>query len=109
MPNSARAFLLWWAPQGVLPPRTNSISASDSNPNAHNGNGNANSNTNGSANKGAGQGGTGNLQYPKEYSIFVGDLAPETSKSDLVAVSGVLCFLFLFESRHSLWMARCKY
>jgi hypothetical protein len=25
-------------------------------------------------------------QYPKEYSIFVGDLAPETSNSDLVAV-----------------------
>ena len=30
---------------------------------------------------------TGPLQqYPKEYSIFVGDLAPETSNSDLVAV-----------------------
>ncbi|KAF5387872.1 hypothetical protein D9615_000837 [Tricholomella constricta] len=30
---------------------------------------------------------TGALQqYPKEYSIFVGDLAPETSNSDLVAV-----------------------
>ncbi|KAF9067660.1 hypothetical protein BDP27DRAFT_1296025 [Rhodocollybia butyracea] len=26
------------------------------------------------------------LRYPKEYSIFVGDLAPETSNSDLVAV-----------------------
>ena len=25
-------------------------------------------------------------QYQKEYSIFVGDLAPETSNSDLVAV-----------------------
>ena len=25
-------------------------------------------------------------QYSKEYSIFVGDLAPETSDSDLVAV-----------------------
>ncbi|EGO02253.1 hypothetical protein SERLA73DRAFT_86524 [Serpula lacrymans var. lacrymans S7.3] len=25
-------------------------------------------------------------QYPREYSIFVGDLAPETSNSDLVAV-----------------------
>ncbi|KAJ7681632.1 hypothetical protein B0H14DRAFT_3677922 [Mycena olivaceomarginata] len=32
--------------------------------------------------------------YPKEYSIFMGDLAPETSNSDLVAVSCVLfCFL----------------
>ncbi|KAF9036892.1 hypothetical protein BDZ89DRAFT_1110556 [Hymenopellis radicata] len=28
----------------------------------------------------------GTPQYPKEYSIFVGDLAPETSNSDLVAV-----------------------
>ncbi|KAI0920843.1 hypothetical protein AcV5_001381 [Taiwanofungus camphoratus] len=27
-----------------------------------------------------------NPQYPKEYSIFVGDLAPEVSNSDLVAV-----------------------
>ena len=26
------------------------------------------------------------LQYPKECSIFVGDLAPEVSNSDLVAV-----------------------
>ncbi|KAJ7241513.1 hypothetical protein B0H12DRAFT_43935, partial [Mycena haematopus] len=26
------------------------------------------------------------MMYPKEYSIFVGDLAPETSNSDLVAV-----------------------
>ncbi|KAF9049403.1 hypothetical protein BDZ89DRAFT_1057762 [Hymenopellis radicata] len=29
---------------------------------------------------------SGRPQYPKEYSIFVGDLAPETSNSDLVAV-----------------------
>lgn len=29
---------------------------------------------------------SGGQQYPKEYSIFVGDLAPETSNSDLVAV-----------------------
>ena len=28
----------------------------------------------------------GQPQFPKEYSIFVGDLAPETSNSDLVAV-----------------------
>ncbi|KAJ7922266.1 hypothetical protein B0H13DRAFT_1707790 [Mycena leptocephala] len=31
-------------------------------------------------------GGGGGMQYAKEYSIFVGDLAPETSNSDLVAV-----------------------
>ncbi|KAJ7933618.1 hypothetical protein B0H13DRAFT_1592236 [Mycena leptocephala] len=30
--------------------------------------------------------GVGAGGYPKEYSIFVGDLAPETSNSDLVAV-----------------------
>lgn len=30
--------------------------------------------------------GAQNPQYPKEYSIFVGDLAPEVSNSDLVAV-----------------------
>ncbi|KAJ7877583.1 hypothetical protein B0H14DRAFT_3782774 [Mycena olivaceomarginata] len=32
-----------------------------------------------------GVGGGGPPPYPKEYSIFVGDLAPETSNSDLVA------------------------
>ncbi|KAJ6560033.1 hypothetical protein B0H19DRAFT_108122 [Mycena capillaripes] len=36
------------------------------------------------AGMGVGVGGVG--PYPKEYSIFVGDLAPETSNSDLVAV-----------------------
>ncbi|KAJ7033044.1 hypothetical protein C8F04DRAFT_636640 [Mycena alexandri] len=42
-----------------------------------------------------GGGGGPNPQYPKEYSIFVGDLAPETSNSDLVAVSDFgLLFLF---------------
>ncbi|KAJ7681933.1 hypothetical protein DFH06DRAFT_284411 [Mycena polygramma] len=35
---------------------------------------------------GGGVGSQGPPQYPKEYSIFVGDLAPETSNSDLVAV-----------------------
>ncbi|KAJ7880703.1 hypothetical protein B0H13DRAFT_1630297, partial [Mycena leptocephala] len=33
-----------------------------------------------------GAGGGGPPPYPKEYSIFVADLAPETSNSDLVAV-----------------------
>ncbi|KAF8145484.1 hypothetical protein K438DRAFT_544922 [Mycena galopus ATCC 62051] len=37
----------------------------------------------GNVNGGVGVGANG---YPKEYSIFVGDLAPETSNSDLVAV-----------------------
>ncbi|KAK6981666.1 hypothetical protein R3P38DRAFT_3376068 [Favolaschia claudopus] len=35
---------------------------------------------------GLGSVGSGGGEYPKEYSIFVGDLAPETSNSDLVAV-----------------------
>ncbi|KAK6996156.1 hypothetical protein R3P38DRAFT_2482883, partial [Favolaschia claudopus] len=35
-------------------------------------------------------------EYAKEYSIFVGDLAPETSNSDLVAVH--LTFIRLFAS-----------
>ncbi|KAJ7871811.1 hypothetical protein B0H14DRAFT_201810 [Mycena olivaceomarginata] len=36
--------------------------------------------------QGVGVGAGGAAAYPKEYSIFVGDLAPETSNSDLVAV-----------------------
>lgn len=63
MPNSAKPFVLNWASSvpSVSPmsaPFPSSAAAS-----------------------------TGSLQqYPKEYSIFVGDLAPETSNSDLVAV-----------------------
>ncbi|KAH8096623.1 hypothetical protein BXZ70DRAFT_896007 [Cristinia sonorae] len=64
MPNSSRPFTLNWASSvpnaplngGVLPTTTISIP------------------------------GAQNPQYPKEYSIFVGDLAPEVSNSDLVAV-----------------------
>ncbi|KAL1747283.1 hypothetical protein HDZ31DRAFT_32395 [Schizophyllum fasciatum] len=60
MPNSAKAFVMNWA-AGM--PATSPVGASFSAVNA----------------------GVQN-QYPKEYSIFVGDLAPETSNSDLVAV-----------------------
>ena len=63
MPNSAKPFVMNWA-SSVGP--TSSIS------------------TPFSATNGAQA--TGVQQYPKEYSIFVGDLAPETSNSDLVAV-----------------------
>ena len=62
MPNSTRPFNVSWAaslpntPLSAPPPSTSS-----SVPGAQ-------------------------QQYPKEYSIFVGDLAPETSNSDLVAV-----------------------
>ncbi|KAJ7167857.1 hypothetical protein C8R46DRAFT_1034453 [Mycena filopes] len=158
MPNSARAFVLGWAPAGVSGPPAPSSSSSpntaapsnnstnnntnnnNASPNVNaptNNNGIANANANGngfggyanvnggsvvsptsplspvsmgSAGVGAsmhapmnvgasmnvngmgvgagvgGGGGGGNPQYPKEYSIFVGDLAPETSNSDLVAV-----------------------
>lgn len=62
MPNSAKPFVLNWASAvpSVSPVITYSPAAGPA---------------------------TGPLQqYPKEYSIFVGDLAPETSNSDLVAV-----------------------
>jgi RNA recognition motif-containing protein len=56
MPNSAKPFSLNWAP--ALPPAvTASLGPSTPAP-----------------------------QYQREHSIFVGDLAPETSNSDLVAV-----------------------
>ncbi|KAJ7816105.1 hypothetical protein B0H13DRAFT_2380614 [Mycena leptocephala] len=56
-----------------------------------NGNGMGGVNRNGMGVNGMGIGMTGMVGvgaggYPKEYSIFVGDLAPETSNSDLVAV-----------------------
>ncbi|KAI0320217.1 hypothetical protein OF83DRAFT_1053524 [Amylostereum chailletii] len=57
MPNSTKPFLLNWASSTPITP---SLSPP----------GNASQQT----------------QYPKEYSIFVGDLAPEASNSDLVAV-----------------------
>ncbi|KAG6897174.1 hypothetical protein C0992_003563 [Termitomyces sp. T32_za158] len=63
MPNSSRPFVLNWASTAQAPPSQSTAFA----------NGAANA-TNASQ------------QYPKEYSIFVGDLAPETSNSDLVAV-----------------------
>lgn len=63
MPNSAKPFVMNWASSvGPTSPMSTHFSA-----------------TNGAQV-------TGVQQYPKEYSIFVGDLAPETSNSDLVAV-----------------------
>jgi hypothetical protein len=61
MPNSNKPFVLNWS--SSVPPTT-SLPASPTS----------------SATAG------GQQQYPMEYSIFVGDLAPETSNSDLVAV-----------------------
>lgn len=61
MPNSSKPFVLNWAP-AVPPPMNTTFPAATP---AYNGN---------------------SQQYQKEYSIFVGDLAPETSNSDLVAV-----------------------
>ncbi|KAI0080776.1 hypothetical protein K474DRAFT_1672312 [Panus rudis PR-1116 ss-1] len=63
MPNSSRPFTLNWAssvPTAPLPAGFNGQTISIP--------------------------GAQNPQYPKEYSIFVGDLAPEVSNSDLVAV-----------------------
>lgn len=60
MPNSTKPFVLNWASSV---PSTTPVTASFSTPNI-----------------------LASPQYPKEYSIFVGDLAPETSNSDLVAV-----------------------
>ncbi|KAG1752510.1 uncharacterized protein EDB91DRAFT_1243270 [Suillus paluster] len=62
MPNSNKPFVLNWAssaPTGPVPPSFPTAGVIV--PTAH-------------------------PQFPKEYSIFVGDLAPETSNSDLVAV-----------------------
>jgi hypothetical protein len=56
MPNSNKPFLLNWASSTPIPP---SVSPA---------------------------GFTAQSQHAKEYSIFVGDLAPEASNSDLVAV-----------------------
>ncbi|KAH9854977.1 hypothetical protein C2E23DRAFT_725296 [Lenzites betulinus] len=63
MPNSAKQFSLNWAASVPSAPLPSSIPGQTiSIP------------------------GVQNPQYPKEYSIFVGDLAPEVSNSDLVAV-----------------------
>ncbi|KAI0832789.1 hypothetical protein BC628DRAFT_1407184 [Trametes gibbosa] len=63
MPNSAKPFSLNWASSVPSAPLPSSIPGQTiSIP------------------------GVQNPQYPKEYSIFVGDLAPEVSNSDLVAV-----------------------
>ncbi|KAI0682642.1 hypothetical protein C8Q76DRAFT_637103 [Earliella scabrosa] len=63
MPNSSKPFSLNWAssvPSAPMPPSMPGQTISIP--------------------------GVQNPQYPKEYSIFVGDLAPEVSNSDLVAV-----------------------
>lgn len=63
MPNSSRPFMLNWASSVPTAPLSTAFTGPTiSIPGAQ------------------------NPQYPKEYSIFVGDLAPEVSNSDLVAV-----------------------
>jgi hypothetical protein len=64
MPNSSKPFVLNWASSVPSP-------ASSTTPFPYGG---------------AFNSGTQQQPYQKEYSIFVGDLAPETSNSDLVAV-----------------------
>lgn len=58
MPNSTKPFLLNWASSTPIPPSLSPPGGVSAQ----------------------------QQQYPKEYSIFVGDLAPEASNSDLVAV-----------------------
>lgn len=62
MPNSSRPFNITWAASLPTTPVTSAFPVA-----------------------GAAIGGP-QQHYPREYSIFVGDLAPETSNSDLVAV-----------------------
>ncbi|KAJ3535199.1 hypothetical protein NM688_g7012 [Phlebia brevispora] len=63
MPNSSKTFTMNWASSVPTAPLSSSFNGPTiSIPGAQ------------------------NPQYPKEYSIFVGDLAPEVSNSDLVAV-----------------------
>jgi hypothetical protein len=57
MPNSSKPFLLNWASSTPIPPSHSPLGFSNQ-----------------------------SQQHAKEYSIFVGDLAPEASNSDLVAV-----------------------
>ncbi|KAF9562486.1 hypothetical protein CPC08DRAFT_634036 [Agrocybe pediades] len=67
MPNSAKPFVMNWASSvnASASPVSTTFPSSASSPQPQL---------------------TQQQQYPKEYSIFVGDLAPETSNSDLVAV-----------------------
>ncbi|KAF5371184.1 hypothetical protein D9758_004211 [Tetrapyrgos nigripes] len=76
MPNSSKSFTLNWASNVSLPGTTPLPSSNPLVPNRANLN-----DFNNLLQQQQGQ-----PQYPKEYSIFVGDLAPETSNSDLVAV-----------------------
>ncbi|KAI0034373.1 hypothetical protein K488DRAFT_17828, partial [Vararia minispora EC-137] len=63
MPNSTKPFVLSWASSTPITPSTSPIERTTTGPN-----------------------GAAQPAFPKEYSIFVGDLAPEASNSDLVAV-----------------------
>ncbi|KAK1220438.1 hypothetical protein PQX77_016819 [Marasmius sp. AFHP31] len=63
MPNSAKPFHITWASAVQLPTAASSTFSPSVQSQSH-----------------------AQQHYPTEYSIFVGDLAPETSNSDLVAV-----------------------
>lgn len=88
MPNSTKPFILNWASSTPITPTVSP--PAQSTPTTTNGNGsstpnNNNNNTNGNGSS-SNNGSSGPQSFPKEYSIFVGDLAPEASNSDLVAV-----------------------
>ena len=80
MPNSNKPFILNWASSTPITPTVSP--PAQSTPTTSNGNGNSKENSSSGNNNGSG----GTQSFPKEYSIFVGDLAPEASNSDLVAV-----------------------
>ncbi|VDB99548.1 unnamed protein product [Peniophora sp. CBMAI 1063] len=83
MPNSNKPFILNWASSTPITPTVSP--PAQSTPTTTNGNGsNTAGKDNSSSNSNNGSG--GQQSFPKEYSIFVGDLAPEASNSDLVAV-----------------------
>jgi RNA recognition motif-containing protein len=67
MPNSTKPFVLSWASSTPITPSTSPANQQQSS-------------------SGGSNGGGPQPAFPKEYSIFVGDLAPEASNSDLVAV-----------------------
>ncbi|KAJ7048380.1 RNA-binding domain-containing protein [Mycena amicta] len=101
MPNSSRSFVMGWAPAGLAvaptasppsssPPSTTSSYASLVSPTSllspvSAGSGHSNGHRSGYTHAMSVHSAPTH-PYPKEYSIFVGDLAPETSNSDLVAV-----------------------
>ncbi|KZV75356.1 RNA-binding domain-containing protein [Peniophora sp. CONT] len=87
MPNSNKPFILNWASSTPITPTVSPPAQSTPITTNANGNGNSSGTAGNKEGNGSDKNGSGGQQsFPKEYSIFVGDLAPEASNSDLVAV-----------------------